>query len=442
MIDLLVIGAGLSGLMAAYHAAKAGLSVRIIAKGLGALHWDAGTIDVLGYLPGSDDAVVRPIEQRASLDPSHPYNLVDAADVRVALEQFAALTEKLQLPYRPAAVAGENILLPSPLGAARPVFLAPTAQQTGDLRRPEPMLIVGFEGLRDFYPALIAENLEKLGYAARAAFLPFDLLSDRRDANTVHLAHELDDPARRRKLADELKRLVEPGERVGLPALLGLDDHPAALAALEQQVGAHLQVGAHQQVRAPIFEIPTLPPSVPGIRLYQALRAHLLQLGVRVEAGMEAVGFSSDSGGNIQWVETATSARPLKHRAKTYLLATGGILGGGFNSDHTGRVWETLFDLPLTIPQQRSQWFRPQFLHPTGQPVFHGGVPVNRQFQPINPTGEPVFPNLWAAGGILAGADPIRERSLTGIGVVTGMVAATQIVHQTTNHHTSAPTGA
>ena len=426
MIDLLVIGAGLSGLMAAYHAAKAGLSVRVIAKGLGALHWDAGTIDVLGYLPGSDAAVNRPIKQRASLDPTHPYNLVDELDVRTALERFSALTQEFHLPYRPAASAGENILLPSPLGAARPVFLAPAAQHAGDLSRPEAMLIVGFEGLRDFYPALIAENLGKLGYSARAAFLPFDLLSDRDDANTVHLAHELDDPARRRRLAAELKRLVGPGERVGLPALLGLDDHPAALADFEQQVGAHQRVGA------PIFEIPTLPPSVPGIRLYQALRAHLLQLGVRVEAGMEAVGFSSGGGGKIQWVETSTSARPLKHRAKTYLLATGGILGGGFNSDHTGRVWETIFDLPLTIPQQRSQWFRPQFLNTDGQPVFHGGVPVNRQFQPVRPSGEPVYANLWAAGGVLAGADPIRERSLTGIGVVTGTVAAKQIISSQT----------
>jgi glycine/D-amino acid oxidase-like deaminating enzyme len=35
MVDLIVIGAGLSGLMAAYTAAKAGLSVRVAAKGLG-----------------------------------------------------------------------------------------------------------------------------------------------------------------------------------------------------------------------------------------------------------------------------------------------------------------------------------------------------------------------------------------------------------------------
>ena len=64
----------------------------------------------------------------------------------------------------------ENLFLPSPAGAARPAFLAPQAQLAGDLSRSEPMLIVGFEGMRDFYPLLIAENLTKSGYQARAVY--------------------------------------------------------------------------------------------------------------------------------------------------------------------------------------------------------------------------------------------------------------------------------
>ena len=114
-------------------------------------------------------------------------------------------------------------------------------------------------------------------------------------------------------------------------------------------------------------------------------------------------------------------------RARAFLLATGGILGAGFNTDHTGRVWEVVFDLPLTVPQRRSQWFRPLFMDPAGHPVFQGGVTVNRQFQPIGDDGQPVYGNLWAAGGLLANADPINERSLEGIAIATGMNAAMQI---------------
>ena len=201
---------------------------------------------------------------------------------------------------------------------------------------------------------------------------------------------------------------------MGLPAILGLHQHVQTCKLLGDRLGA------------PVFEIPTLPPSVPGIRLTAALRHRLEARGVRVEIGMEGIGFHSEAG-EIAWVESATSARPLKHRARAYLLATGGVLGGGFNSDHTGRFWESIFDLPLTVAQDRREWFRPRFFDPAGQPVFHGGVAVNDTLQPVDAAGRTVFRNLWAAGGLLAHCDPILERSLEGIAIATGVAAAEAI---------------
>ena len=210
MIDLLVVGAGLSGLMTAYRAAADGQRVKVIAKGLGALHWSAATIDVFGY--GADGTLVRhPLEEIAGLAatrPDHPYALLGVDQTRAALADFLALTARAGLPYDGAMINGgatsddgiatssQNMLLPSPAGAVRPTLLAPAAQLAGDLGRKEPLLIIGFEGMRDFYPALIAENLAKQGFDARAALLPFDLLSDRRDINTIQLATALDDVAR------------------------------------------------------------------------------------------------------------------------------------------------------------------------------------------------------------------------------------------------------
>lgn len=426
MPDLLVIGAGLAGLTAAYIAAKAGLRVKVIAKGLGAVHWGAGTIDVLGYhLNGNPSPIQRPLEAFQSLTethPQHPYVLLGADRVAEALEIFRALTGEIGLPYSGAAIPGENLLLPSPAGAARPTFLAPQAQLAGDLQRADPLLIVGLRGMRDFFPTLIAANLRKLGHRARAAFLPLSLITDRRDSTPVQLAAELEQPARRARLAAELKRVAQPGERIGLPAILGVSRHLAALADLQAGAGA------------PIFEIPTLPPSVPGLRLHTALCQRLAELGVRVEVGMQAIGCRMEQG-RVLWVETETSARPLRHRATYFLLATGGILGGGFDSDHTGRVWEVVFDLPLAVPQKRSRWFRSRFLDPAGHPVFQGGVPVNRQLQPVHPDGSPVYENLWAAGGLLAHTDPIQERSLEGLAIATGVVAAQHILER----HTGTP---
>ena len=413
MIDLIVIGAGLTGLIAAYTAAKAGRQVKIVTKGLGATHWHAGSIDVLGYYPNDATRVDRALDTIQDLvraQPQHPYALLDGT-LPDALKNFVALMQELGLPYAGAVNQGDNLWLPSPVGAARPTFLAPHAQLAGDLRRAEPMLIVGLRGMRDFYPELIAENLGKQGQRARAAFLPLDLITDRHDSNTAQLASALDDPARRAKLAAALKQLVQPGERIGLPAILGMDAHAAALNDLQMQTGAT------------IFEIPTLPPSVPGVRLTNALRNQLRQLGVRVEINADVIGFHAE-GDRVLWIESDASGRPLKHRAEKFLLATGGILGGGIDSDHTGKVWETVFDLPLATPRERGHWFRARFFDPAGHPIFRSGVSVNREFQPVDANGARVYKNVWAAGNTLAHADPILERSLEGTAIATGITAA------------------
>ena len=421
MIDVLVIGAGLSGLMTAYKVAESGLTTKVIAKGLGgALHWSAGTVDLLGYM--HKDMVNQPQDAFAALGeskPAHPYVQLSAEKVFAYLDEFLALTAELGVPYVGAANKSENMLLPSPVGAARPTFLAPQAQAAGDLRRSEPMVIVGFSGLRDFYPKLIAENLTKQGYLARALILPSSLLTDRKESNTIHLANGLEDQNRLSQIAKALKPQIKKGERVGFPAILGMMNHLAVFAAMEKQLNV------------PVFEIPTLPPSVPGIRLFKALRNKLNSMGVRVEPGMEVIGSEKTAvngkPGSVESVESETSSRPLKHRAKQYVLATGGVLGAGFNSDISGRVWETIFDLPLTVPQQRNEWFHASFLHPDGHPVFQGGVAVNEAYQPINEAGVPLYENLRAVGNLLADCDAIQERSLEGVAIVTGLAAGAAI---------------
>lgn len=408
--DLLVIGAGLSGVSAALAAAQAGLKVGVIAKGMGATHWHAGTIDLLGYHPVEGKALSAPLSAIAALPADHPYRRLGSERLPALLNTVHQWLAADPLAYGGAATPDQNLWLPSPVGAARPTWLAPQAQRAGDLARPEPLLIVGFRGMRDFYPQLLAENLTRLGHPARAAYLPLDLITQRRDWTTVQLAEGLDAPAMRARLAPALQQLAQPGERIGLPALLGVYQHALVWHELQAALGQ------------PVFEIPTLPPSVPGIRLFTTLRQRLAQLGVRVEIGMEISGVTTQ-GRTIQSVQTATSARPLTHRADRFLLATGGVLGGGFTSDYTGRFWEVVFNLPLTTPPDRQAWFRHQFLHPQGQPIFQSGVPVNAAWQPVDAQGQVVYDNLWAAGGVLAQTDPIRERSLEAMAMVTGIAA-------------------
>ena len=413
MLDLLVIGAGLTGLTAAIYAAQAGRSVRVITKGMSALHWAAGSIDLLGYLP-DDTAIDAPLASLAQLPAAHPLRHVETTVLRQTLSDLQAWLAAVGLPYT-GDTGDTNLWLPSAVGARRPTFLAPLAQAAARLDDDAPLLIVGFDRLRDFYPALLADNLQRQGHAARAHLLPLSLLTDRRDANNVHLAEAFEDDTHIEAITHALRPHIIAGERIAFPAILGLARHSEVIAKLANALDA------------PIAEIPTLPPSVPGIRLHRALISTLEKHGGRVESNMEAVAFEA-ADKSIQWVASAASARPLRHRARAYLLATGGILGGGFNSDPSGRSWETVFDLPLTLPTDRGAWFRPEFLDTAGHPVFQGGVQVNDDWQPVEVTGEVIYTNLWAAGNLIAHADAIRTRSHEGLALATGAAAAKMVV--------------
>ncbi len=420
MIDLLVIGAGLTGLTAAIRAAQAGLTVRVISQGVGSQLWGAGTIDLLGYLP-DHTPVQMPLVAREQLPPEHPLRQVDAATIDKALASVQDWLAAEGFAYV-GADQGANLWLPSAVGAKRPTYIAPSTQAAARLDDPAPLHIVGFDRLRDFYPTLLADNLRRQGHDARAHMLPLDLITQRHDANNVHLAQEFEEPARFDALVGSLRYVIKPGERIAFPAILGLAKHAQLVADLQSAIGA------------PIAEIPTLPPSVPGFRLHNALSHQLEKAGGRVETNMKPLEFGTEKSksekDNITWVATATSARPRRHYAHAYLLATGGFLGGGFNTDHTGRSWETVFNLSLTLPRHRDQWFRPEFLDPAGHALFQGGVQVNHAWQPVDAQGKLVYGNLWAAGNLLAHADAIRSRSHEALAIVTAAAAVEAILVQ------------
>ncbi len=130
MLDLLVIGAGLAGLSAALTAADHGLRVRVVAKGLGAMHWSAGTIDLLGYLPGDQaaGAVEYPLGTLDRLPAEHPYRRLSSRQIRDSMAAFQTALASAGLSYQGES-ADRNQQLPSPVGAARPVWLAPSGQR-------------------------------------------------------------------------------------------------------------------------------------------------------------------------------------------------------------------------------------------------------------------------------------------------------------------------
>ncbi|MGE5224244.1 MAG: FAD-binding protein, partial [Omnitrophica WOR_2 bacterium] len=160
----------------------------------------------------------------------------------------------------------------------------------------------------------------------------------------------------------------------------------------------------------------------PGMRLHQVLVNAIEREGGRVYDGMQ-VESARLYGNHIDSISSAAAARLKNHRAKEYILATGGILGGGFLAEYSGEIREAVFNLPIQSPGTRLEWFERQFLSPLGHPVFHSGIRANPELQPVDEDGKVIFENLRLAGSALDGFEAIRERSLEGVALVTGYTA-------------------
>jgi glycerol-3-phosphate dehydrogenase subunit B len=119
-------------------------------------------------------------------------------------------------------------------------------------------------------------------------------------------------------------------------------------------------------------------------------------------------------------VVTDAAARQITHSAFNYVLATGGILGGGITTDQNGYAHETVFNLPLPISHTRSDWFKGQFLSNKSHSIHLNGVNVDFDLHPVNGQAQIIYKNLYAVGNIIGNCDPVREHSLEGIALATG----------------------
>lgn len=415
-LDCLIIGGGLSGLFAAWHLSSQGKRVRVITKGWGTTHWGSGCIDVLGYFPLDMETPVdspkESIERLIHNESQHPYAMVGINKLEEALSSLKQLCKDSGYPL--AGSLDRNFMLPTALGTIRPTCLAPQSMINGDLRSKDPICIVGFKHFPDFYPNLIADNLSAIAIPTSSVVLDLDSLEKQQFMNGQSLATMFDTPEFRLILCQALKPRIKDVSRLGFPAVLGLMKSPKVVEDLELQLGL------------PVFEIPTLPPSIPGMRLHKILVAAIENNGGRVYTGMEAIHAESDDR-RVIVVWTKAAAREKAHKAKATILATGGILGGGIKTTYDGYAHETVFNLPISAPHNRSAWFSPNFLTPGGHPIFRSGIVVDNKFRPYNENGQVEFENLYIAGSLINNCEPIHERSLEGVAIGTGYAIGQQL---------------
>ncbi|MDU5268109.1 MAG: FAD-binding protein, partial [Varibaculum cambriense] len=234
---------------------------------------------------------------------------------------------------------------------------------------------------------------------------------DEVDTSGLNFARALDTADFRAKFCDEIKRHLKDGEVVGLPAVLGLKDRNA-WKDIAHRLG-------HE-----VFEIPILPPSIPGMRINETLTQMVRDLGVRYIIGSEVTGLSANDG-RVESVTFDSAGSETTLKAKHFIYAGGGFESGTLHVDSYWNVTERAFNLPLAIPTGplvHEDYWGPD------QPLFEVGVQVDSQMRVLDASGDPLYQNLYAAGGLLAGATRWREKSGDGIALASALRACDTIL--------------
>ncbi len=442
MRDVVVIGAGLAGLTAALRLMRAGKSVILATKGPGGLQLSQGTIDILGYVdvaeggpsePKGDGSLLvhagrepkenrplsvhrrveRPLDAVASRGAEHPYASVGADAVGAAV---GWLGEELG----PELLVGDparNVHLPTAVGALRPTALAQPSMLAGRAEGGRSYAVVGVRQLKDFPADLIAGNLARTTapdggkLAASVAWVDLAARPGEADPSGLTYARALDDEAFAARFGRAVKAAAGAGDVVALPAVLGV-----------RRLGVWRQVA--EIVGRDVCEIPLPPPSVPGLRLYEALLALLRAGGVRIVQGSRVVGCQV-KGDAVASVTLAAAGGARELAASAFVFAPGGFESGALDVDSHGGITEPVFGLPLTAtdagPLVPERYWGPH-------PLFAVGVRTDAAGRPADAAGAAVHPNLYVAGGIIAGAERWREKSGDGIAVATAVRAADHLI--------------
>ncbi len=349
--DLIVAGAGISGITSAAAAISRGLRVALVSSGPGSFVFGAGCVEI------------------DNMDHNTP-------SLAEALEFFRNLTELAECGFRGGVEEKRHI--PTILGCFQTVALAPFYMWNGDPSAAKQVAVVGIRGLSSFDSNFVAQRLAyhagKLGRATSYTAHEIDLSTVAGTfPGTLQVGNRYDrDPRFREEVRNALLPIAAKVDLVILPGILGLKSGNSEIERLEQQLGCM------------ICELPTLPPSIPGMRLFNRLEAHLRRAGVEFFTGFPIQQLQIENR-HCQGVRLDTPARPLELSSETLILATGPFSGK----------------------------------------LLGAAFAVNRELQPVDAKGAVMADNLFAVGAILRNCSA-RNLNATAIltGYVGGMLAA------------------
>lgn len=408
--DNIIIGGGLSGLIAGIESAKSGRKTAIVSAGQSALHFWSGSFELLGHV-GEADVIDSPLSRIDTLPALHPYRLLGAEKIRSYADRVAALLSEAGIKV--SGSCDRNHYRLTPLGFMKPAWLS--LQDYLVLDSPEDVkgekfCIVNIYSFIDFYPRFLAHSLRKYGAECREATIDIPQLATLRKSATemraTNISRFLHNDAVD-TLADAINKVTREGEEVIMPAVLGMfSDAPVERL--------------RSKVKNPIYFMATTPASVPGVRCQLALRDRFISLGGTFLPGDTVVkGEFEDN--RLRKIYTENFGdMPLE--ADNFVISTGSFFGHGLLAT-LNEITEPIFGLDLQVDEGRSNWYRKNVYD--AQPYMQYGVTTDSRFRP-SVKGRTIE-NLYATGALLSGFNALKEGSGAGITIVTALSAADHI---------------
>ncbi|MDR3724510.1 MAG: FAD-binding protein [Terracidiphilus sp.] len=288
--DIVVIGAGLAGLTAAAVALESSCSVALVTRGAGSFVLGSGCIGTREFTA---------LSAQPDLERALRFFLSTCAEAGCEMEGDSC----------------QPMQLPSLLGGFHSVAYAPQTLAHAGFREHLPTLIAGVESLSGFDASFLASRLNEqarthglsAAYAACTVALPANLGTP---LTTLRIANVFDRDKEFRATLAQLLRSVSAGyARVLVPGILGLQATGAQFAEFEKSVGRI------------IGELPTLPPSITGLRMYNLLLKHLRSKGLEFYEGY-SVDRIEASNGICTGLRIASPGRPFTLHADAIIVAT------------------------------------------------------------------------------------------------------------------------
>lgn len=422
--DCLIIGGGLAGLTCGIKCLSEGLRTVIISSGTNALHFSSGSIDVFGYTRGREP-VNRPfdyIDMFIRERPDHPYAKMGTAVVRESIDFVAGEMRKESLAL--GTNGDDNHFHVTGIGTLKPTYLSQQSVFNDRIKMAweskDPIAILNFEGYRDYYAEMAAEQLKKqplfqgVDIFVDSIRLPYYAPTERNllEFRSIDLARVFDSEKYLPRIAGEISKKAGKARIVCLPAFIGIRNYETVHRKLQELTGKL------------IYEVPSLPPSILGMRLDNALKSRFAALGGEFSIG-DTVNGGEIISGLLDHVHTRNYGT-TRHRSRYFVLATGSFFSNGLRSEFD-RITEPVLGLKVSASQKRSDWYSEHFFDEASHPFLGYGVETNERLNPVDASGRPVE-NLFCAGALLCGYDPIREASGGGVAIATGYQAASEII--------------